>query len=114
MPSNHGTPDQLDAAAADDGSATADRRPGTRVELRGVSKIFGSGKSATRALDDVTLSVEPGGVLGVIGYSGAGKSTLIRLVNGLESPTSGSVLLNGTDIAGMKEKQLRGCAGTSA
>ena len=107
MPSNHGTPDQLDATAAADGSATADRRPGTRVELRGVSKVFGSGKSATRALDDVTLSVEPGGVLGVIGYSGAGKSTLIRLVNGLESPTSGSVLLNGTDIAGMKEKQLR-------
>ena len=42
MPSNHGTPDQLDAtAAAADGSATADRRPGTRVELRGVSKVFG-------------------------------------------------------------------------
>ncbi|MFC3849080.1 methionine ABC transporter ATP-binding protein [Corynebacterium hansenii] len=80
---------------------------GTRVELRGVSKVFGSGKSATPAVDDVTLSVEPGGVLGVIGYSGAGKSTLIRLINGLESPTSGEVLLDGTDIAGMKERELR-------
>ncbi|MGV3114703.1 methionine ABC transporter ATP-binding protein [Corynebacterium freneyi] len=82
-------------------------KPGTRVELRGVSKVFGSGANATSAVDDVTLSVEPGGVLGVIGYSGAGKSTLIRLINGLETPTSGEVLLDGVDIAGMKEKKLR-------
>ena len=82
-------------------------KPGTRVELRGVSKVFGSGANATSAVDDVTLSVEPGGVLGVIGYSGAGKSTLIRLINGLETPTSGEVLLDGVDIAGMKERKLR-------
>ncbi len=82
-------------------------KSGTRVELRGVSKVFGSGSNATSAVDDVTLSVEPGGVLGVIGYSGAGKSTLIRLINGLETPTSGEVLLDGVDIAGMKEKKLR-------
>ena len=69
--------------------------------------MFGSGKKATRALDDVTLSVEPGRVLGVIGYSGAGKSTLIRLINGLETPSSGEVLLDGIDIAGMKERKLR-------
>lgn len=99
MPSSPGAP------ATD--SAPAEPRAGTRVELRGVSKVFGSGKKATRALDDVTLSVEPGRVLGVIGYSGAGKSTLIRLINGLETPSSGEVLLDGIDIAGMKERKLR-------
>ena len=99
MPSSPGAP------ATD--SAPAEPRTGTRVELRGVSKVFGSGKKATRALDDVTLSVEPGRVLGVIGYSGAGKSTLIRLINGLETPSSGEVLLDGTDIAGMKKRKLR-------
>ena len=99
MPSSPGAP------ATD--SAPAEPRTGPRVELRGVSKVFGSGKKATRALDDVTLSVEPGRVLGVIGYSGAGKSTLIRLINGLETPSSGEVLLDGTDIAGMKERKLR-------
>lgn len=99
MPSSPGAP------ATD--SAPAEPRTGTRVELRGVSKVFGSGKKATRALDDVTLSVEPGRVLGVIGYSGAGKSTLIRLINGLETPSSGEVLLDGIDIAGMKERKLR-------
>lgn len=83
------------------------RRTGTRVELRGVSKVFGSGDGAATAVDDVSLTVEPGAILGVIGYSGAGKSTLIRLINGLETPTSGEVLLDGTDIAGMKEKDLR-------
>ncbi|WP_295625594.1 methionine ABC transporter ATP-binding protein [uncultured Corynebacterium sp.] len=100
MPNSANAPHQLDANAA----AT---RPGTRVELRGVSKVFRTGKTDTTALDDVTVTVEPGHILGVIGYSGAGKSTLIRLINGLESPTSGEVLLDGVDIAGMKESQLR-------
>lgn len=110
MPSSSGAPGQLDATAAHGAGSTAPVAPrrGTRVELRGVSKVFGSGRKATRALDDVTLSVEPGQVLGVIGYSGAGKSTLIRLINGLETPTSGEVLLDGTDIAGLKERRLRG------
>ncbi|GAB3942233.1 methionine ABC transporter ATP-binding protein [Corynebacterium tapiri] len=76
---------------------------GTRIEFRGVSKDFGS----VRAVDDVTLTVEPGEILGVIGYSGAGKSTLVRLINGLDTATSGQLLLDGTDIVGMREKQLR-------
>src|SRR5699024_5562129 len=61
----------------------------------------------TTALDNVTLTVEPGEVIGIIGYSGAGKSTLVRLINGLHSPTSGSLLLNGTDLVGMPESKLR-------
>ncbi|ANE05253.1 methionine ABC transporter ATP-binding protein [Corynebacterium crudilactis] len=78
------------------------------MEFRGVTKVFSNNKNAkTTALDEVSLTVEPGEVIGIIGYSGAGKSTLVRMINGLDSPTSGSLLLDGTDIVGMPESQLR-------
>lgn len=80
---------------------------GTRIEFEGISKVFTSGKREVVALDDVTLTVEPGEILGVIGYSGAGKSTLVRLINGLDTPTSGHLRLDGTDIVGMPESKLR-------
>ncbi|MEX3558792.1 methionine ABC transporter ATP-binding protein [Corynebacterium sp. LK2522] len=80
---------------------------GTRVEFRHVSKIFEHKKTTTRALDDVSLTVEPGEIMGIIGYSGAGKSTLVRLINGLDTPTEGELLLDETNIAGMSEKKLR-------
>ncbi|MEU9004512.1 ATP-binding cassette domain-containing protein [Streptomyces sp. NPDC048551] len=74
------------------------------VEIRSVRKEFPGGAVA---VDDVSLSVAPGTVFGVVGHSGAGKSTLLRLVNGLEEPTSGSVLLDGQDIAALGERRLR-------
>lgn len=77
---------------------------GTRIEFQGVSKVFDTG---TTAVDEVTLTVEPGEVLGVIGYSGAGKSTLVRLINGLDTVTSGRLLLDGTDVVGFSEAQWR-------
>ena len=80
---------------------------GTRIEFQNVSKVFETKERKVTAVDDVTLTVEPGEILGVIGYSGAGKSTLVRLINGLDMPTSGQLLLDGTDIVGMKEKDLR-------
>lgn len=80
---------------------------GTRVEFRDLTKVFTTGKTETTALDGVTLTVEPGEILGVIGYSGAGKSTLVRMVNGLDVPTSGQLLLDGTDVVGMSEGKLR-------
>ncbi|MEX3505187.1 methionine ABC transporter ATP-binding protein [Corynebacterium sp. LK2510] len=80
---------------------------GTRVEFRDVSKVFTTGGRTVTAVDGVTLTVEPGKILGVIGYSGAGKSTLVRLINGLDMPTGGQLLLDGTDIVGMSEKNLR-------
>ncbi|WP_224399825.1 methionine ABC transporter ATP-binding protein [Corynebacterium poyangense] len=88
--------------------STSQSRQGTAIEFRHVSKVFTtSGKEKTTAVDDVMLNVQPGEILGVIGYSGAGKSTLVRLINGLDTPTSGELLLDGTNIVGLSERQLR-------
>ena len=59
------------------------------------------------AVDDVSLSIEAGGVFGIIGYSGAGKSTLVRLINGLEPVTSGTVAIDGVSLASLSAKELR-------
>lgn len=77
------------------------------IVLRNISKIFSQGKASITAVDSVDLSVEQGQIYGIIGYSGAGKSTLIRLLNGLEKPTSGSVVINGQDISAARGEALR-------
>ena len=80
------------------------------VSLRDVNKIYpptSKGGSPVVAIDNVSLDVEAGDVYGIIGYSGAGKSTLVRLINALERSTSGSIVVNGTDIAGLPERELR-------
>jgi D-methionine transport system ATP-binding protein len=79
------------------------------VAFEGVSKRFAAGRTSAEvvALDDIDLIVPRGSVTGIIGRSGAGKSTLIRLVNGLEKPSSGRVLVDGVDVAGLDEKSLR-------
>lgn len=78
------------------------------VQVENVRKVFAShdGGSHT-ALDGINLSVRKGEVLGIIGRSGAGKSTLIRLLNGLERPTSGRVLVNNAEISALPEAELR-------
>lgn len=77
------------------------------IEINNVSKIFDTGKGRLTAVDNVELSIAAGEVFGIIGYSGAGKSTLIRLLNGLEKPTSGSVVINGKNITAIKGQDLR-------
>ncbi|MEJ5073395.1 ATP-binding cassette domain-containing protein [Enterobacter ludwigii] len=77
------------------------------IVLNQIRKIFDNGKVSIAAVDDVSLTVEQGQIYGIIGYSGAGKSTLIRLLNGLEKPTSGSVLINGQDISAARGETLR-------
>jgi D-methionine transport system ATP-binding protein len=78
------------------------------IRLERISKVFaGRDGSPVTALDGIDLTVPQGSVLGVIGRSGAGKSTLIRLVNGLEKPTSGRVVVDGADISALPEKALR-------
>lgn len=59
------------------------------------------------AVDDVSLEIEAGDVFGIIGYSGAGKSTLVRLVNALEPATGGSIRIDGREITGLPERDLR-------
>jgi D-methionine transport system ATP-binding protein len=80
------------------------------VRLSHVSKTFTRGRDGPRvvALDDVSLEVARGEVFGVIGHSGAGKSTLIRLINGLESPTTGQVHVGGRELTALSEGDLRG------
>ena len=80
------------------------------VRFDSVSKVFpaSSGRPAFTALDNVSYSVPQGAITGIIGRSGAGKSTLIRLVNGLESASSGKVVVDGVDVGALDAAGLRG------
>lgn len=71
------------------------------VRFESVTKTFQSGKKTLTAVDAVDLTIERGEIFGVIGYSGAGKSTLVRLINGLERPTSGRVVVDDVDITAL-------------
>ena len=77
------------------------------IEIQHLSKIFGSGEAKVAALQDVSLAVQPGEIFGIIGLSGAGKSTLVRCINLLERPDEGKVLFHGSNLMGLKEKELR-------
>jgi putative ABC transport system ATP-binding protein len=76
------------------------------VETRQLSKTYLSGKIRVTALIDVTISLEQGAFLGVTGPSGSGKSTLMNLLGGLDTPTSGSISVAGTDIAALDKDAL--------
>jgi putative ABC transport system ATP-binding protein len=71
----------------------------TALELRQVSKVYGSGASEVHALRAVDLSVERGELVAVMGPSGSGKSTLLTIAGSLEGPTAGEVLVDGVDLA---------------
>lgn len=80
------------------------------VSLRDVAKRYPSpqkGAPPISAIDGVDLDIEAGDVFGIIGYSGAGKSTLVRLINALEPATSGSIVVDGTEITTLSESKLR-------
>ena len=79
----------------------------THIKLIDVSKTFAENTSKqVRAVKNVSLSVNRGEIYGIIGFSGAGKSTLVRLINLLERPSSGQVLINGEDLTLLPEKEL--------
>ena len=78
------------------------------IEIRQVSKTFESRGKKIEALSDINLSIKKGDIFGVIGFSGAGKSTLIRTVNLLEYPTSGEIIVEGSNLAKLSPKKLRG------
>ena len=69
------------------------------LELRQVSKVYGSGPTEVRALHDVDLSVEAGELVAIMGPSGSGKSTLLTIAGSLEAATSGQVLVDGVDLS---------------
>ena len=77
------------------------------IDIQNVTKVYKTKSGQLTAVDQVSLSINKGDIFGIIGYSGAGKSTMIRLLNGLEKPTSGSVVVNGQDISKASGNQLR-------
>lgn len=77
------------------------------IELTNVKKTYDGKNGAINAVNDVSLKVEKGDIYGIVGYSGAGKSTLVRLLNGLELPTSGDVVVSGENVLQLKNKELR-------
>ena len=77
------------------------------IQIQHLSKTFGGGENAVRALEDINLDIRKGEIFGIIGLSGAGKSTLVRCMNLLERPTSGKVLFDGKEMTALSEKELR-------
>lgn len=76
------------------------------LKIEHLSKIYGKGETAVKALDDVSFSVKKGEFVAIIGPSGSGKSTLLHLIGGVDRPTSGKVLIDNTDIYKLNETQL--------
>lgn len=83
------------------------RRWSIMITLSQVKKVYDTKTNKVTAVDDIDLQINGGEIFGIIGYSGAGKSTLIRLLNGLESPTQGTVTVAGHEITGIKGRALR-------
>ena len=81
-------------------------RSETMIRVENVSKIYTGKQGTVEAVKDVSLEISRGEIFGVIGFSGAGKSTLIRLLNGLETVTSGHIYINDKDITTLKRKEL--------
>ena len=76
------------------------------VEFKGVSRIYKSGDHELKALDNVDMRLEEGKFVVILGPSGAGKSTLLNLLGGLDSPTSGTILVDGKDISTLTNAEL--------
>ncbi|WP_304433014.1 ABC transporter ATP-binding protein [Acutalibacter muris] len=76
------------------------------IQTDRLTKIYGNGDNTLRALDSVTLSIERGEFVAVVGSSGSGKSTLLHLVGGIDCPTEGTVTIDGTDLYSLKPDEL--------
>lgn len=76
------------------------------LEVQSISKTYGSGETAVRALKNVSFSVPKGEFVTVVGESGSGKSTLLNMLGALDTPTSGKVFIDGNDTFSMKEREL--------
>ena len=78
----------------------------TMIELKGINKIYRTDEIETQALENVNLEVQKGEFLSIMGPSGCGKSTLLNIMGLLDTPTSGTITINGTTTEGMGDKEL--------
>ena len=76
------------------------------IELKDVSRVYKNGEHEQRALDHVDLTLEEGRFIVILGPSGAGKSTLLNILGGLDSPTSGTICVDGRDISSLSENEM--------
>ena len=73
------------------------------LEVKNISKTYGNGETAVKALKNVSFCVEKGEFLAIVGESGSGKSTLLNMIGALDAPTAGKVIIDGKDIMAMKD-----------
>lgn len=92
-----------------DAISPAATEPDAMVRFEGISKTYPAyrGKPGVNALQDIDFTIPRGSITGVIGRSGAGKSSLVRLINGLEKPTTGRVIVDSRDISALAGRELR-------
>ncbi len=76
------------------------------LQVQNLKKIYGTGETAVHALDSVNMSVKKGEFVAIVGTSGSGKSTLLHMLGGLDSPTSGSVTVDGRELSSLKDEEL--------
>lgn len=76
------------------------------LEIKNAAKYYGSGEAVSKALNGLTMTIEAGTFTVIMGASGSGKSTLLNLIATMDCPSAGQIMLEGRDIAGMKEKEL--------
>ena len=76
------------------------------LEIKNLCKVYGTGETKVDALKNVSFDVEQGEFVAIVGPSGSGKSTLLHILGGVDSPTSGEVIISGTDISKLDETKL--------
>src|ERR1044072_7407087 len=76
------------------------------IELKNITKTYRLGDEVLNALDGISLNVQAGDFVAIIGPSGSGKSTLANIIGGLDQPTSGSVLVDGNDLSHMRDRAM--------
>ena len=76
------------------------------IEIKNLNKIYGKGEVVVKALNNINLEINEGEFVAIVGASGSGKSTLLHLLGGVDKPSSGEVILNGTNMYSLKEREL--------